>query len=113
MLSRTHRLSDKKDFQKVFLRGKSASTPYYAVRWHSNEMGSPRFGFVVSNKISKLATKRNTVRRRLREAVRKNLDPTFPPLDVVFIARSALLTIPYRELEPTVVRTLEIVKKRR
>lgn len=112
MLARCNRLTEKRDFQHVFSHGTSATTPLYAVRWARNAIGVPRFGFVVANKISKQATKRNTIRRRLREIVRKNLTP--PPLsvDVVFIARAGIVGARSRDIEPQVRRTLEIIKTR-
>lgn len=113
MLAREHRLSEKRDFQRVFTHGLRASTPLYSIHWARNTGGAPRFGFVVSNKISKHATKRNTIRRRLRECARRNLD-TFPlPLDVVIVARPPLLTTPYRDLEPVLLRSFEIMRTRR
>lgn len=109
MLSRANRLSEKRDFQRVFARGRGTATPFYAIRWNANAVGCPRFGFVVANTISKKATRRNLIRRRLREAVRKNLAPAFPSVDVVIIAKPKLLTTPYRELEPVIVRSLNII----
>lgn len=109
MLSRVNRLSEKRDFQRVFARGRGATTPLYAVRWNTNTVGCPRFGFVVANTISKKATRRNLIRRRLREAVRKNLASAFPSVDVVIIAKPKLLTTLYRELEPIIVRSLKII----
>lgn len=112
MLARSNRLTEKRDFQRVFSRGLSASTSLYAVRWARNIVGIPRFGFVVANKISKQATKRNTIRRRLREIIRKNLDLLPLPIDVVFIARATIVGARSRDIEPQVRRTLEIIKTR-
>lgn len=110
MLSRANRLSKKSDFQRVFARGRAAPTPLYAIKWNKNTFGEPRFGFIVANTISKKATQRNIIRRRLREAVRRNLAESFPAVDVVIVARSALLTRRYKDIEPVIIRSLQIIE---
>lgn len=109
MLSRANRLSEKRDFQRVFARGRAAPTPLYTIKWNKNTFGAPRFGFIVANTISKKATQRNIIRRRLREAVRRNLAASFPAVDVVIIARPALLTSRYKDIEPIIIRSLQVI----
>lgn len=110
MLSRAFRLSEKKDFQCVFVRGRCATTPLYIMKWTKNSIGAPRFGFVVANTISKKATKRNLIRRRLREAVRRNLPPLFLAVDVVIIAKPAILTARYKDIESETIHSLQSIE---
>jgi ribonuclease P protein component len=51
----------------------------------------PRFGFVVSNKISKEATKRNRIKRLMREAVKKLLPEIKEGMNIIFLVRQKLL----------------------
>lgn len=51
----------------------------------------PRFGFIVSTKIHKKATKRNRARRLLTEAIRPLLSKINPGFDVVFLAKKAII----------------------
>lgn len=113
MLPRIHRLSEKSDFQRVFLKGERAATPFYTVRWRANALSFPRFGFVVANKISKKATERNTIRRRLRECVRKNLELCPTPADVVFIVKPSALGAAYKILETEIVRSLSHIGRKK
>ncbi|MBI4253110.1 ribonuclease P protein component [Candidatus Uhrbacteria bacterium] len=112
MLSRIHRLSGKDDFQRVFLKGERAATPFYTVRWRENALSVPRFGFVVANKISKKATERNTIKRRLRECVRKNIVLCTSPVDVVIVVKQSALGAKSALLEPEIVRTLSYIQRR-
>lgn len=44
----------------------------------------PRFGFVISNKIDKRATRRNALKRRIRAVIEENLSQIPEGIDVVF-----------------------------
>ncbi len=52
--------------------------------------GEPRFGFIVSKKISTKAHERNKVKRILREIVRKNIF-RMKGRDYVIVAKSGIL----------------------
>jgi ribonuclease P protein component len=62
-----------------------------------NELGRTRVGITVSSRVGK-AVVRNTVRRRLREALRKRLDRLAPGTDVLVIARPAAARAKWGEL---------------
>jgi len=73
-----------------------------------NNLGLDRFGFVVSQKVSKRATIRNKVRRRLAEAVRaefKNMPigtQIKNGIDVVFIALPGIEKKEFSEIKEAV-----------
>ena len=74
MLSKQNRLQKDREFSKVF----RSSRPFFAGRIVVRAMKRPdskpsRFGFVISNKIDKRATRRNALKRRLRSSVRELL----------------------------------------
>ncbi len=99
MLPRASRITEKKDFARIFAKGAYLSLPLCILRWQENSLGYSRFGFVVANTISKKATVRNTIKRRLRECVRKNLERFPQNADIVFIAKHKLVGLAYRSLE--------------
>lgn len=87
MLSKVNRLQKKNDFQKVFKNSRPAHSEYFSIRAVKNNRGDNRFGFIISNKIDKRATRRNALKRQLREIV-KSLILGFPiGYDVVVIVK--------------------------
>jgi ribonuclease P protein component len=77
MLPTINRLKKKKDFERVFKKGKSFKKDFLSIRISQNNLNKIRFGFIVSQKISKKAFVRNKIKRRLREIVRKNLSDIY------------------------------------
>ncbi|MDQ5885605.1 MAG: ribonuclease protein component [Patescibacteria group bacterium] len=66
-----------------------------------------RCAVVVSKKISKSAVKRNRIRRRLYEIVRKNQGSITVSADIVITVHNELIaTIPHAELESTICKLL-------
>jgi len=61
---------------------------------------------VVSTKISKRAVVRNTIRRRMREIIRKELPQLKSGFDVLLIARPKAATLEYWELQGQIVELL-------
>ena len=70
MLPKRNRLKKKKDFEKVFKNGKGFREDFLILKIVSNNLKNTRFGFIVSRKVSKKATQRNKIKRRLRELVK-------------------------------------------
>lgn len=72
---------------------------YFGLLFEENKLeGLPRFGFIVSRKISKKAVERNLIRRRMKEAVRSLL-VKFPPGSYVFLAKQSVLDKTVQELK--------------
>ncbi len=92
MLPHIYRLP-RLEFKSVKKSGHITSTPFFGllVKPQTPPSPFPRFGFIVSTKIHRLSTRRNRIKRLLRQVVKLNL-PNFPPsLDVVFLAKKNLL----------------------
>lgn len=75
-LGRDQILRKQEDFKCLFQKGKRLETTYLKLLWvqsHSSEISTNvKVGFAVPKKQLRLATDRNTIKRRLREAYRKN-----------------------------------------
>lgn len=71
MLPSANRLKKKKDFERVFKGGKSLKSPFLVLKVVDNKSKENKFGFIVSQKVSKKAVVRNKVRRRLGAIIRK------------------------------------------
>lgn len=66
MLAKVNRITSDAEFRVVFRKGRRFSTEHFVVVAASGKSDVSRFGFVVSKKVAKTATKRNVVRRRMQ-----------------------------------------------
>lgn len=88
MLARTYSLKGEENFEKVEKEGKIIQLDSFGLVYLKREdFGVPRFGFIVSQKVSKDAVQRNRIKRALSEAVRLMVNDTKKGYDVVFLAR--------------------------
>ncbi len=108
MISYKHRFHGHNSLRYVYSHGKTVRSSIIAVRTAENSHRSLyRCAVVVSKKISKSAVKRNRMRRRLYEIVRKNQDQLTVSADIVITVYSdEVATIPNSELEPTLLKLL-------
>ncbi len=108
MLPKKNRLKKKKDFDKVLKEGKSFKEKALVLKVRKNNIKINRFGFVVSKKVSKKAVKRNQIKRRLREIVRKKTKDYKKSFDLVFIALPGLELMKFPEIKEV---TQNLLKK--
>lgn len=106
MLNATNRLSKKQDIQFVFKKGRWQDAPFLTIKFLVVQGPVSRFCFSVSNKVSKLATKRNLIKRRLRHAIRELLPQIRGGYDVVVIAKPEIVSVSYQEIKQTLERAL-------
>ena len=86
MLASANRIKKSKDFGAVFKNSKNLKTRLFVLKTKRNNLGLNRFGFVVSQKVSKKATVRNKVKRRLAAAVKSEIERIRTGTDLVIIA---------------------------
>lgn len=107
MLLVENRLTSKHNFERVKKLGIVLTSPgfvlSYVERSKQESALGPRFGFVVSTHLDKRATKRNRVKRLLRESVRLFLKLNKgklkgASLDIVFVLRKRILDQSYEEI---------------
>ncbi len=72
-----------------------------------NLLPHSRFGVVIGIKVHKRAVKRNLLRRRIREILRKHLTEIKPGYDVMVMAQTRALELEYAELEVQLVSCLK------
>ena len=73
-LNKKNRLKKRLDFEDVFKKGKAVKGGFLFIKYKKNELGIPRFGFVISTKIAGKAVERNKTRRILSEVARGVID---------------------------------------
>jgi len=110
MLPQTNRIKKKKDFEIIFKDSKTFKNNIFIVRVAKNNLGLNRFGFVVSLKISKKATSRNKVRRRLSEAIQLEVKNIKIGTDLVFIALPGIEKKNFIEIKKAVKDALSAEK---
>ncbi|WP_457640655.1 ribonuclease P protein component [Persephonella sp.] len=81
-----------REIKEILSKGRKIQTEHFIVIYRKNNLGYPRFAFIVSKKFSKKAVIRNRTKRILREAIRyfykylANLN-----CDIIFIAKKNIL----------------------
>ncbi|MBI2590367.1 MAG: ribonuclease P protein component [Candidatus Blackburnbacteria bacterium] len=89
MLPRQHRLTSKKDFQEVFLKGKNISGRFFnIVILHSDSGKKSKFGIIVSNKVSKRAVLRNRIKRVVRSFIQDHILELENGINILVVARN-------------------------
>ncbi len=74
------------------------------------EDGCPRVGLTVGKVMGK-AVDRNRIKRRMREAVRKNLAALHSPVDVVLHPRRSVMEIEFGALEREVAQVFRMIQR--
>jgi len=73
--------------------------------------GGPRIGFTVPRALGP-AVDRNRIKRRMREAVRRNLGQLHGPIDIVFNPKKTVLTAEFENIEAEVTRAFAVVQQK-
>ncbi len=110
MLSRENRLKKKKDFQEVFKKGRGIKEDFLFLKASRNETKISRFGIIVTKKASKKAVIRNKIKRKIGEAVRKNMPQIKKGWDGIFIVSQSLGQEELVKIEKVTMRLLRKTK---
>ena len=107
MLSKKNRLTKKKDFEKVFKKGKAHYTKVLGIKTLKNDLPDSRFGIVISTKIAKKVFRRNLVKRRLREIIRNHLSEINSSYDFIILTLPPVVEKSFQELDSEVMLILK------
>ena len=102
MLPQRYRLKRKKDIERVFKNGRGFKEDFLILKVAKNNLKDPRFAFIVPSKVSKKATLRNKIRRRLSELVRLKIKKIKKGIDGVLVAVPGLEEKSFWEIEETI-----------
>lgn len=110
MLPKENRIKKEKEIEKVFKQSKRFCQGFLVLKIAENALGVPRFGFIVSKKVSKKSSLRNKIKRRLRGLVRARLKKITRNTDNLLIAAPGLETKDFQEMEKTVDKLFKKAK---
>lgn len=106
-MKHTVSLKQNHEFRRLYHKGKSAVSPYFAIYCRKTGRQESRLGITTGVKLGH-AVKRNFVRRRIRELYRTNESKFVPGYDIVVVARTRAIFGRYSELERSF---LQLMKK--
>ena len=96
-MKKTVTIKENHVFRRMYSKGRSAVTPLLVVYCRRNGLDHNRLGVTVSTKLGG-AVVRNRARRRLREVYRLAQPRMRRGYDVVLVARSRCLSVPWPRL---------------
>jgi ribonuclease P protein component, eubacterial len=119
----TFRLRKHADYQRVYKASRKQFAKqmsyFYAVRpalgpdgaaMRGADAASPRVGLTVGKVMGK-AVDRNRIKRRMREAVRKNLSLLSAPVDVILHPRRSVIDLEFAALDREVALVFRAIQK--
>lgn len=106
------RLRKHADYQRVYQASRKQFSRqmsyFYAMR--DDEAAGPRIGLTVGKAMGK-AVDRNRIKRRMREAVRRNLSALDVPVDVILHPRRSVMEMEFAALEREVGAVFQAICK--
>ncbi len=102
MLSAKHRLKSKKEFNDIFHRGKMVSNDVLLMKYKDSETKELKIGFSAGVKFSKKSSRRNKVKRWMREATREMIGDIQLGWQIVFLINSKF---PYEQMSYALIQT--------
>lgn len=83
--------------KELFENGRKIYTKYFTIILSKDPQLQPKFAIVVSKKVSKLAVKRNFVRRQISTAIKDNLF-SFPKYNFLVLPKNTVLNASFFEI---------------
>ncbi|MDR2156426.1 MAG: ribonuclease P protein component [Clostridiales Family XIII bacterium] len=98
-------IRNKKDFSRLYSKGKSAGGKYIVLFHIKNGLNHSRHAFLASKKVGK-SVQRNRARRLLRESYRTHESRIRQGYDILFIARKTMEGVKCGEVEKSMFAML-------
>lgn len=108
-LNKKNRLKKKREFENVFKKGKAVKGSFLFIKYIKNELGIPRFGFVVSAKVAKKAVERNKIRRILSEGIRSQIK-NLGSYDIIVFATGKIIIGHKEDIVADFLKVLDTIK---
>ena len=105
MLPKVNRLKKENDFSNVLRAGRKIKGNSLILKFRGTDSGQTRFGVAVSKKVSKKATVRNKIRRRMLAVCGMNIVRIKKNIDVVLLALPGMETKNFSEIKAIIENT--------
>lgn len=113
MLAKIYSLKGKRKIDEVLKKGKKKQSDNFGVFYLDRKTSDlPKFVFVISKKISKLAVNRNRVKRAMSESVRRNIKIVPKGMEFVFLAKKSIVKRSTEEIMKEVFDFLKTLKEK-
>ncbi len=110
MFPKNQRITKKSDFNLIYKKGRVFYSENLSLRILKKNSNINRFAVIVSKKVSNKATKRNKLKRRLRELLKKYENRLPKGVDMVIYTKKELLELNFKELEKNIKKILTKIK---
>lgn len=99
-------LRGRREFDRVFDGGRRLSGRYFTLILRDGTEDGPRLGLIVSKRVARAATRRNMIKRLVRESFRHAALAKREGFDLVVLARTGLATAGRGEIRQCLDRLL-------
>jgi ribonuclease P protein component len=103
MLPKKNKLKKKKDFQRVFQKGRYYQGVFINLKLVKNNLDLNRIGIIIGVKVSKKAVIRNKIKRRIEESIRVNTNKIKKGFDIVVIVKPEAVGKSYSKIEENLI----------
>lgn len=102
-LAKKFRLHLKKDFEKVMNKGLYFRSNDFSIKILKTNLNHNRFSIIINKKFTNLAVDRNTLKRRIREILRKYIKVMIKSYDIIIFPKATALNLPFKDLEKKII----------
>lgn len=110
MLPKEKRLTNTRDFKRVYQKGSFFSVGLFSVNYLPNKSSFTRIGIVINKKVEPKAVNRNRLKRQLREVARKYYSKLPAGVDVIITIKKAAVGTKFEEIEKSFVEAVGKLK---
>lgn len=99
MLPKKLRITNERDFKRVYQKGSFFSVNLFSLNYLPNKMPHTRLGVVITKKVAAKSVERNLLKRRFREAARKIYTEIPSGFDVIIVIKEKAKGVKFEEIE--------------
>lgn len=107
MLASKYRLKSQNSFARVEIDGTLSQFKFFGLnKYDRKDDDPPRFGFIISTKISKRAVVRNRIKRIFSDYIRLNFSKIKNGQDIIFLIKSSIIKVDRELIEKEIYEAI-------